>query len=61
MILTPFVLALAAALGSPWLLLGPLAFVLVITRLQIVPEERALQARFGAAYDAWRARVRRWI
>lgn len=29
-------------------------------RFQVLPEERALTARFGAAYDAYRARVRRW-
>jgi protein-S-isoprenylcysteine O-methyltransferase Ste14 len=29
--------------------------------LQVRPEERALQARFGADYDAYRARVRRWL
>jgi protein-S-isoprenylcysteine O-methyltransferase Ste14 len=30
-------------------------------RLQIKPEERALSRRFGAAFDAYRGRVRRWI
>jgi protein-S-isoprenylcysteine O-methyltransferase Ste14 len=29
--------------------------------LQVRPEERALQARFGADYDAYRARVSRWL
>jgi protein-S-isoprenylcysteine O-methyltransferase Ste14 len=32
-----------------------------LVRLQIKPEERALRARFGADYDAYRARVRRWL
>ena len=36
-------------------------FVLYINRFQIAPEERALQARFGAEFDVYRARVRRWI
>ena len=36
-------------------------FVLYITRFQIVPEERALSARFGAAYAAYKAQVRRWM
>ena len=48
-------------LASPWGLLGPLVFAAYITRFQIVPEERALQARFGAAFTAYRARVRRWL
>ena len=54
-------LGLAVYLASPWALLGPLVFAAYITRFQIVPEERALQARFGAAYTAYRARVRRWL
>lgn len=43
----------------PLLLLMPLLFVLhwgVIAR-----EERYLGAKFGAPYDAYRARVRRWL
>jgi protein-S-isoprenylcysteine O-methyltransferase Ste14 len=27
----------------------------------ILPEERYLSAKFGAGYDAYRARVRRWL
>lgn len=53
--------AWALYLSVPWTLLGPLAFVLLITRFQIVPEERAMAAKFGADYAAYRARVRRWI
>lgn len=51
----------AVYLASPWALLGPVGFVAFITRFQIGPEERALQARFGAAYSAYCARVRRWV
>jgi protein-S-isoprenylcysteine O-methyltransferase Ste14 len=39
----------------------PLLFVAAVTWLQIRPEERALQARFGDAYAHYRGRVRRWI
>ncbi len=42
------------------LLVVPL-FVAWITRLQIVPEERVLAARFGARYEAFRSQVRRWL
>ena len=42
-------------------LLGPLAFAAYITRFQILPEERALTAHFGAAYTAYCAQVRRWL
>lgn len=59
-------LALLLAAWTVWLAnpLGALvvaAFIAAITRLQIKPEENALSAKFGAAYDAYCARVRRWI
>lgn len=44
----------AAFLGLP-------LFIAYLNRYQIKLEERALQARFGAAYDAYRAAVRRWL
>lgn len=36
-------------------------FVWYLNRFQIGPEERALRAAFGDAFDAYRRRVRRWI
>ena len=36
-------------------------FAVYLNRFQIIPEERALQERFGAAYAEYRGRVRRWI
>lgn len=36
-------------------------FVFVITRVQIIPEERALKKRFGKAYDAYCEGRRRWL
>ena len=42
-----------------WLCL-PL-FVAVLNVLQIGPEERAMRQRFGAGFDRYAARVRRWI
>lgn len=40
---------------------GPILFILYMTQFQIKPEERALRARFGQAYAAYTARVRRWL
>jgi protein-S-isoprenylcysteine O-methyltransferase Ste14 len=35
-------------------------FPVILNALQIVPEERALRQRFGAEFDRYAARVRRW-
>lgn len=51
----------ASYLAAPLALLGPVAFVLYITRFQILPEERALQAKFGQAYRDYQNQVRRWL
>ncbi|MDH5276729.1 MAG: isoprenylcysteine carboxylmethyltransferase family protein [Gammaproteobacteria bacterium] len=59
--LLALLVAWAAYLSSAWALLGPLVFALYITRFQILPEERALAALFGADYAAYQARVRRWL
>lgn len=53
-------LAWAVYLASVWALAGPAAFVAYITRFQVVPEERALRAKF-ADFDAYASRVRRWL
>ncbi len=36
-------------------------YVLYMTRFQIIPEERALLARFGSAYSDYNRSVRRWL
>jgi protein-S-isoprenylcysteine O-methyltransferase Ste14 len=51
----------AVCLAAPWALLGPVAFVIFTNRFQIVPEERVMQAKFGQAYDDYRAQVRQWL
>jgi protein-S-isoprenylcysteine O-methyltransferase Ste14 len=48
-------------LGSAAALLFLPAFVLYMNRFQIAPEERALQAKFGASYTGYMRRVRRWL
>ncbi len=54
-------LAWAVYLWAPWPLVGPVAFILYITRFQIRPEERALQRLFGDEFAVYAARVRRWL
>jgi protein-S-isoprenylcysteine O-methyltransferase Ste14 len=59
--LTLLLLGWAVYLSAPWAVLGPAAFVLFITRFQIIPEERILEAKFGAAYTGYRQQVGRWL
>ena len=54
-------LAWALFLANALAFVFPIAFVLLMNRLQIQPEERALAARFGGAFADYRARVRRWL
>jgi protein-S-isoprenylcysteine O-methyltransferase Ste14 len=53
--------AWALFLSAPWAFIGPLAFVLYITRFQIVPEERVLENLFGPLFADYQTKVRRWI
>jgi protein-S-isoprenylcysteine O-methyltransferase Ste14 len=59
--LATLLLAWAIYLGNLAALAGVPLFILYMNRFQIAPEERALEARFGAEYIAYRARVRRWL
>jgi protein-S-isoprenylcysteine O-methyltransferase Ste14 len=54
-------IGIGVLLGSTTPFVAIPIFVLVITRRFIEIEERALAARFGAEYDVYRARVRRWL
>jgi protein-S-isoprenylcysteine O-methyltransferase Ste14 len=54
-------LGIAFYLGSLTPLLGPLVFVLVITYRFIVHEEAHMERAMGAAYLAYKAKVRRWL
>ena len=54
-------LGVAVLLGHLWLVLGPIAFGLYIQQFQIKPEERVMLEKFGADYQDYRRRVRRWI
>jgi len=48
-------------LGSPVNIILLIFFVTYITAYQIKPEERALSALFGEAYEDYRSKVRRWV
>jgi len=54
-------LAFAVLLANPLAVLWVVVYVLYITRFQIIPEERVLASLFGAEYEAYKGRVRRWI
>ncbi|HWA11516.1 MAG TPA: isoprenylcysteine carboxylmethyltransferase family protein [Burkholderiales bacterium] len=54
-------LAWAAHLSALLPFAGIAAFVAYITRFQIRPEERALDALFGQSFADYAARVRRWL
>lgn len=54
-------IAYALRLGSWVAWLGPALFAMYVTRFQIIPEERILEVKFGAAFLAYKSRTRRWI
>lgn len=39
----------------------PVAYIPLMNRVQILPEERALAAKFGDDFAAYESRVRRWL
>ena len=51
----------ALHLANGWALVGPALLALYLTRFQIIPEERAMAQLFGAEFEAYVSRVRRWI
>jgi protein-S-isoprenylcysteine O-methyltransferase Ste14 len=54
-------LGLAVAAGSLWAILLMVPLLWVINVGVIVREERYLERKFGDAYRAYKARVRRWV
>ncbi|HVX36502.1 MAG TPA: isoprenylcysteine carboxylmethyltransferase family protein [Hyphomicrobium sp.] len=46
---------------SVWFVAAAVIFAVLVTILQIMPEERHLERQFGDAYLDYKARTRRWI
>ena len=59
--LTMVLLGLALYVGSLPMFLAPLAFFFVIDRIVIPREEATMERTFGANYQDYKARVRRWL
>jgi protein-S-isoprenylcysteine O-methyltransferase Ste14 len=59
--LTALLVAWTIWLSVPWVIIGPVVFMLYLTRFQIIPEERAMSSKFARDYDEYRNRVRRWL
>lgn len=64
----PMYLGMLIALTGWWIYLGSLSplfmlpvFVWLLTVQQIIPEETALEEKFGAEYLEYKQQVRRWI
>lgn len=51
----------AVYLARPWALAVLPVFVTYMNRFQIGPEERVLAGIFGAEFEVYRRRVRRWL
>jgi protein-S-isoprenylcysteine O-methyltransferase Ste14 len=54
-------LGVAELTRNIWFVALAFAFAGLVTILQIIPEERHLEAKFGDAWRAYAARTRRWI
>ena len=64
----PMYLGMSLMLVGWWIWLGSLTpilllpvFVFILTKMQIEPEEEALEARFGEEYLNYKRRVSRWL
>jgi protein-S-isoprenylcysteine O-methyltransferase Ste14 len=55
------VLGFALRWGDLWGWLALIICHLALDRLVVTKEEAYLSTRFGAAYEAYRTRVRRWV
>ncbi len=56
-----WLLAWAALIGSYVSLVGLPVFIWYITKYQIIPEETALERKFGESFIEYKNKVRRWV
>jgi protein-S-isoprenylcysteine O-methyltransferase Ste14 len=54
-------LGIAELTKNIWFVIGAAVFAVLVTLLAILPEERHLERRFGAAYLDYKAGTRRWL
>ena len=59
--LTLLTLAFALFLNSWWIVLLLIPVLLAVRQFIVMPEERYLRRRFGAEYEEYMRRVRRWF
>lgn len=59
--LTLMLIGLGFALGSAWFWVSAAVAAALVTKLAIAREEAYLERKFGAAYLAYKGRVRRWL
>ena len=55
------VLAVAVGANNAWLFLAAVVLFILLWFGVVRPEERYLSGKFGAEYDDYRRKVRRWI
>lgn len=58
---TMMLLGLAQVTGNIWFVISAVLFTVLVLALAVLPEERHLEARFGAEFEAYRERSRRWF
>lgn len=56
-----FQVGVAFLLGNAWVLILTIPSFILLDRLVIAGEERYLAAKYGADFEAYRRRVRRWL
>jgi protein-S-isoprenylcysteine O-methyltransferase Ste14 len=54
-------IAFALFLSTWWIVILLIPTLLAVQQIVIVPEEHYLRRRFGAEYEAYLRRVRRWV